>query len=377
MGKLRNAQPNVEQKIARLRSDVQNERLSMSIGELAGLYANEELDIHPKFQRVLRWTTGQKTKLIESILLRIPIPPIFVSQAQDGKWDVVDGVQRLGTIFEFMGILKDAEGNTRPPLMLEGTILLDELKGFHFASLHKGTTSFSPSMKLDFRRSRLDINIILKESTPSSKYELFERLNTGGSIASPQEVRNCVLVWMNEGLFDWMQSLCDDSNFVDTTPITDRLVEEQFRMELLLRFLVLYKSDVDDLRGIQDLSEFLNARNRELAETQSAARQEMEHVFRSTFALLNESLGGDVFRKYEPNKARFSGAFLISSYEAVAVGVAHNIKKWLNGRPASLIEAQVKKMWEEPEFKDHVGIGISSSARMKHTIPFGRKHFKP
>jgi uncharacterized protein with ParB-like and HNH nuclease domain len=91
----------LDEQIERLRKEIKSDRLSMSIGELAGLYERGELDIHPKFQRFLRWSDDQKTKLIESILLRIPIPPIFVAQDPDGKWDVVDGVQRLGTIFQF------------------------------------------------------------------------------------------------------------------------------------------------------------------------------------------------------------------------------------------------------------------------------------
>ena len=60
---------------------------SMSIGEWISLYENNEIDIHPEFQRIFRWTSSQKTSLIESILLGIPIPPIFVSQRDDGVWD--------------------------------------------------------------------------------------------------------------------------------------------------------------------------------------------------------------------------------------------------------------------------------------------------
>ena len=74
----------LEKRIAELRADVQSDRMSMSIGELAGLYEREELDIHPKFQRILRWSIEQRTRLIESILLRIPIPPIFVAQCRMG-----------------------------------------------------------------------------------------------------------------------------------------------------------------------------------------------------------------------------------------------------------------------------------------------------
>ena len=82
----------------------------MSIGELANLYRDEEIDVHPEFQRLYRWSDYQKTKLIESVMLNIPIPQIYVSQNEEGVWDVIDGVQRLSTIFQFMGILKDDEG---------------------------------------------------------------------------------------------------------------------------------------------------------------------------------------------------------------------------------------------------------------------------
>jgi uncharacterized protein with ParB-like and HNH nuclease domain len=174
----------------------------MSIGELAGIYERGEIDVHPKFQRILRWSDEQKTKLIESVLLRIPVPPIFVAQDSNGKWDVVDGVQRLGTILEFLGILKDPTDRLREPLILQGTKLLPELEGYSFSHPPTPEPAFDIPLQLDFKRSRLDIEIILKESDPSTKYELFERLNTGGSIASDQEVRNCVLVWINEDFFD-------------------------------------------------------------------------------------------------------------------------------------------------------------------------------
>jgi hypothetical protein len=350
----------------------------MSIGELAGLYEREELDIHPKFQRILRWTTEQRTRLIESILLRIPIPPIFVAQSADGSWDVVDGVQRLGTIFEFLGILRQDDGNIRPPLRLASTVLLPELDGYCFDSRNSTAKSFTQAQKLDFRRSRLDLQIILKESTPSSKYELFERLNTGGSIASPQEVRNCVLVWINEALFDWMLKLGGDTDFTETTPISERLEDQQFRTELLLRFLVLHRIDVAELRGIKDLSEFLNIKNRALAEDVELDREDLESKFRATFQLLNEALGGDVFRKYDSNRSRFLGAFLISAFEAVSMGVAFNIRLWQSETQATeKIARKVKNLWSMPEYVQNIGIGVSSSSRMVKIIPYGREVFKP
>ena len=89
------------------RREIRTDGYAMSIGEWVSLYEKGELDIHPEFQRFYRWSDTQKTNLIESILLGIPLPPIFVSQRSDGVWDVVDGLQRLSTIFQLLGILKD------------------------------------------------------------------------------------------------------------------------------------------------------------------------------------------------------------------------------------------------------------------------------
>jgi len=62
---------------------------SMSVGELVAMYRDGELDLHPEFQRFFRWTREQKSRFIESLLLGIPIPPIFVSERPDSKWDVI------------------------------------------------------------------------------------------------------------------------------------------------------------------------------------------------------------------------------------------------------------------------------------------------
>jgi hypothetical protein len=111
------------------RKDIYTESYPMSIGELISLYADNEMDIHPEFQRFFRWTQLQKSKLIESILLGIPIPPIFVSQRIDGVWDVIDGLQRLSTIFEFVGVLRNEDKDLVPPSTLTETSYLPSLSG--------------------------------------------------------------------------------------------------------------------------------------------------------------------------------------------------------------------------------------------------------
>jgi uncharacterized protein with ParB-like and HNH nuclease domain len=86
---------------------VKTDAYQVSIGEIINMYKDGELVIDPDFQRLFRWEIGQKSKLIESLLLGIPLPSIFVFEKEDSKWELIDGLQRISTILEFMGQLKD------------------------------------------------------------------------------------------------------------------------------------------------------------------------------------------------------------------------------------------------------------------------------
>src|ERR1700744_1554326 len=90
----------LEEQITEARLSISTDGYPMSIGELTNLYRDNELEIHPEFQRFFRWTAIQKSRLVESLLLGIPIPSIFVSQTETGIWEVVDGLQRMSTILE-------------------------------------------------------------------------------------------------------------------------------------------------------------------------------------------------------------------------------------------------------------------------------------
>ena len=92
--------------IDKMAKSIKTDNYPMSIGELANIYQEGDLRIDPIYQRTFRWDISQQSALIESILLNIPIPPIYVYQNERGKWNLIDGQQRLSTIFKFMGILK-------------------------------------------------------------------------------------------------------------------------------------------------------------------------------------------------------------------------------------------------------------------------------
>ncbi|PTR16458.1 uncharacterized protein DUF262 [Nitrosospira sp. Nsp2] len=126
----------------------------MSIGEIVNLYENDEMVINPNFQRFFRWTQGQKSRLVESFLLGIPTPAIFVYQRSDGVWELVDGLQRISTILEFVGKLKGTQGAVLPPLKLIGTKLLPSLDGIAWEESSQNTKPLPKSLQLDFKRSK-------------------------------------------------------------------------------------------------------------------------------------------------------------------------------------------------------------------------------
>jgi len=231
-----NVSDKLQEEINRQGQDIRSDHYSMSIGELISLYEDNEIEIHPEFQRFFRWSDSQKTSLIESILLGIPIPPIFVSQRDSGEWDVVDGLQRLSTIYQFLGKLKDAQGELVSPLVLQGTKYLPSLENKKWDDQCDQINSLTKPLQLIIKRSKIDVIILLKESNSNTKYELFQRLNTGSSICTPQEVRSCILVSINLKMYQWMKNLSENEDFKSCINLSERLEEEQYDMDRVISF---------------------------------------------------------------------------------------------------------------------------------------------
>jgi len=360
----------LQQRIDERRREIRTDGYPVSIGEWISLYERSELDIHPEFQRFFRWSDTQKTSLVESILLGIPIPSIFVSQRADGVWDVVDGLQRLSTIFQFLGILKDEAGNLVPPLTLEATKDVPELKGITWEGPNE--SSLPADARLIFKRSKINASIILRENDENAKYDLFQRLNTGGSQASDQEVRNCLLVMLNPKLLRWMKSLGDDTNFQECVALSDRLVLEGYDLELVLRFLVFYQLPETELSLVGDVGVFLTEQMRTMAANKKYNANRHKKVFQETFSLLAEYLSDSSFKRFNVERKKFQGGFSISQFEAVACGVGYNIA---NGVRPTNIADKVASLWSNTIYTTWSGSGITAARRLPKLIPLGRDLF--
>ena len=361
------------------RKEVWTDHYAISIGELINLYESRDLEIHPEFQRIYRWSDHQKSRLVESILLGIPIPSIFVSQRDDGIWDVIDGLQRLSTIFELVGVLRDESGDLREPLTLTRTDYLPALEGKRWED-DDSSVRIGPANQRLIRRAKFDVQIILRETNTTTKYELFQRLNTGGTQLSTQELRNAVLVMVNPASHDWLVELAQEPSFQICTPLSDRALDRQDNLELIARFLVFRRLAEDQIRWTGDFEEFLTKQISLVARSPDfeATKEVESHAFRITFELLAGALGEDAFRRYDDAKGRYVGPVLMSAFESIAMGLGYNLEAYEeSGRkidPSKAAEL-ARSIWSDPNFAS--GSGISPSTRIRANIPFGRAIFKP
>jgi len=362
----------LQKEIDEMRQEIRTDGYSMSVGEWISLYEKNEIDIHPEFQRIYRWSPYQKSNFIESMLLGIPIPPVFVSQRKDGVWDVVDGLQRLSTIFEFVGILRDETGKKLPPLVLQATKYLPSTSGMRWDGKDE-KKSFSQPQRLLLKRSKIAASIILKESDDLAKYELFQRLNTGGSLLTAQEVRNCIMVMINREFYQKLRKLTAYQPFQDCIALSDRPLEGQYDVELVLRYAIFSNLDVTNTGSIGDVGAFLTDKMIEIARDKAYDFGKLQRNFQGVFRFLQETTGADSFRRYDHQKKKFVGGFIVSAFEAVALGLSYNYPNKMPTKESVL--SLIASIWKDQSYTTASGSGITATRRLPKLLPYGRRKF--
>lgn len=363
----------LEQEIQDASKQIATDSYSMSVGEFISLYKDGEVDIHPDFQRFFRWSDFQKSRFIESLLLGLPVPPLFVAQNEGSKWDLVDGLQRVSTILQLVGELQKRDGTVETPLALLATRYLPQLEGKVWnASADQPEKELPAEVKLRIRRARLDIKIVLSKSDPDSKFELFDRLNTGGSVATEQEVRNCMLLMANRDFFEQFQKLEEFPEFKACTPLTEKQLSEQYDLELIARFMVLRNMEIHALAQKRDLHSVLTDGMLALVKSTTFNWERELEIFRGTFSALQVLKSEDVFRRFDPNQNRNLGPFLLAAFEIFALGYAYNLE--LGRAPtADLLAERYVHIWTT--YGDRISsTGRRASTRLAETVALGREH---
>lgn len=200
---------------------------TFSLRQIYDMITFGDINLTPDFQRNLVWDNQRKSRLIESILMRIPLPMFYFAQDDEGRISVVDGLQRLSTIKQFM----DNEFHLRK---LE--YLGDKCNG-------KIYTDDNPEKAIDakyyrwFNMTQITVNVIDPSSPFKLKYDIFRRINTGGQPLNAQEIRNCL---SSDELRTTLRKMVNLQSFKEATgySIKDVRMEAQ---ELALRFILFHR----------------------------------------------------------------------------------------------------------------------------------------
>lgn len=159
----------------------------LSLETIANMVEMKAIDLEPQFQRRQRWDKTQQSSLIESFLLNVPVPPVYLAEDDYGNYSVIDGKQRITSIHTFIG----------NNLKLSGLEAFDLIEGFFFKDL---PDSLQNALRV---RPYLRVITLLRQSDPELKYEVFSRLNKGGEQLEPQEIRNVAYRGrLNEMIYD-------------------------------------------------------------------------------------------------------------------------------------------------------------------------------
>ncbi len=352
---------------------VATDTVQIAIGEVANMYASAELNILPEFQRLFRWTKERKSSFVESILIGIPIPPAFVYENDNGTWELIDGLQRISTVLEFMGVLKDPDtGEFRRSSLLR-TKYLPSLESVVWQEATEGENNLEKSLQLFFRRHRIDFQILKHPSDPKTKYDLFQRLNRGGAYANEQEVRTCSMVLANPEFTRRLRQFALREGFQRLLRITEEQKLNQRGLEYAVRLVVHTYEDFP--RG-RDVQEFLDQAILKVMDENDI--DEIMATIGWVIEILHRLVGENALIPPEDRLEGIAQRFSLRALEGIGVGLSRNKSAILDlGDPDRFVTEKVGGFWQQPDVAEMSASGLRGSVRLQRTVTFGSQWFNP
>lgn len=336
---------------------------SFSLRLISDMIDDQDIDLSPDFQRNFVWNTAQKSRLIESILLRIPLPMFYFSEDDEGRITIVDGLQRLTTIKEFMD-------NKFPLKNLE---YLEESCGGKYYKSDDLKLGLDAKYFRWFNQTQFSVNVIDPSSPPKVKYDIFRRINTGGKPLNNQEIRNCLAT---NGLRDVLKEMVNLPEFKSATDnsIKPTRMDDQ---EIALRFILFYRfietsGNINEYNGYMDSS--LDDLTEELSKQSFNELERYISLFSNSMCNAEYLFGRKyAFRKVRPydlaptankqliNKALFiSCSVFLSRYD-------HNQIRSLNSEKV-LLEPLAENIFDDREFFNFLSNGTNGKTNLLYVF---------
>ena len=319
------------------------------IESLYGRYKRGKLILQPDFQRHFVWDIKKSSRLIESVILDIPLPVIYLAEGNDGKEYVIDGQQRLTSFFAFI----DGKFPEGRDFKLTALNVFSELNGKLFRQIDE-------ELQDKIRYYKIRTIIFTKESETNLRFEIFQRLNTGAVVLNEQELRNCLYRGQYNEL---LKELSKDKDFMYLLS----LKEPEKRMkdvELVLRFASFYHKTY--LNYKPPIKDFLNKEMEKYQFISVKEAIELKIAFKNTVTIIKSLLDNHAFKRfYKGNEKNINGywelkKFNASLYDILMYSFAKEDKNKVYQNLDSIREALIYLMTNDQEFIDSIELSTSS-----------------
>lgn len=320
-----------------------SQKMDLYIPSLKDMIDNQVIDLDPTFQRRDRWNTKQQSKLIESIIMAVPIPPIFLAEEEYNTYSVMDGKQRLTAIYMYL----------TDKYALTGLKFWEELNNKKFSDLNK-------IVRNGIDRRAISAVVLLNESDLEIKFDVFERINTGGQNLTPQEVRNCIY----RGRFnDLLIELSSYQNFKSCLGLPDpleklkkvRIYQRMDDVQLVLRFFLLqnYEEINDNLKTV--MNNYMEKRKQDLVDQKEL--QIYRTLFTETVDKVYSVYEHKAFRTWDISKKEW-GRISAPFYDAIMYGFSKVSRDSIQGNEERIING-TKLLFEDTDFVESIRKGTN------------------
>ncbi|MBF0628320.1 MAG: DUF262 domain-containing protein [Magnetococcales bacterium] len=336
-------------------SEIRIETQQMSLDTLIKRIKEKEIDLSPDFQRNEVWKPSSKSRLIESLLIRIPLPAFYVDATDEDRWVVIDGLQRLSTLRDFI-LGKSVEGNT-DYMKLEDLEFLNDCKNMTFKELPR-------NFQRRIEETQVTVYKIERGTPPEVKFNIFKRINTGGLPLSSQEIRHA----LNQGaIIPMLKEMAESEEF---RRAVNNGIKEKDRMadrECVLRFFAFVHTEPEHYNDrIKDFDNFLSEAMTDLNKLTDQERLRLKERFLRSMEIASRLFGQKAFRK-QTRTSSFGFPINKSLFESWSV----NLDALTDPQVQILVDR--KEMLQEKfldvmadrEFSDSISQGTGSKARVK------------
>lgn len=305
-----------------------------------------EIDLAPDFQRLAGiWDNTRKSRLIESLLLRIPIPVFYVAADEKEIWSVVDGVQRISTIYDYV----------RDKFRLSQLEYLQKLEGAFYSSLPR-------QMQRRIDETQFVVNVIEPGTPEEVMFNIFRRINTGGKPLNGQEIRHA----LHAGpVREYLKKLAETDEFLMATnySISKKRMGDR---ECVLRFLAFHIDPWEEYRA-GDLDTHLRNAMKTINSMDSNRRTQLEQDFRKAMRAAFDVFGDEAFRKLYARGERKKPVNR-ALFEAWGVGLARRTKEDIRSlvkKKRMVTDQFIVTMNEDSAFDDAISYATGDPVRVR------------